>query len=136
MPTFEVQPTELFEGLWCRRSVAEPRRVAFAAAADISQSPHPPLSLTPGSNTAARLTLSTCGKVSAAVGNSRVAIFMIDAREGVTPLDKHFALWARRQLGHSDRQWIILVNKAEGLMSRGEDSDDDAMRELAQEVSS
>jgi predicted GTPase len=32
-------------------------------------------------------------KVAAAVANSKVALFVIDAREGVTPIDKHFALW-------------------------------------------
>ena len=32
-------------------------------------------------------------QVSRALGESRVAIFVIDAREGVTPLDRQYALW-------------------------------------------
>ena len=68
---------------------------------------------------------------------------MIDAREGVTPLDRQYALWARRQdtraLGWEgsspcNRSWLILLNKAEGIMSRAEDDDDRVMAELAKDV--
>jgi len=39
-----------------------------------------------------------------------VALFMIDARAGVTPLDRHFAAWLRKQ----SIPVIVLANKCEG----------------------
>ena len=44
-----------------------------------------------------------------AVRDADAVLFMIDAREGVTPLDRHFANWLRR-LG---RPTVLLANKAE-----------------------
>ena len=39
-----------------------------------------------------------------------VALFVIDAREGITPLDRHFAEWLRR----SSKPVVLVANKAEG----------------------
>ena len=60
-----------------------------------------------------------------AVSGSPVGVFMIDGREGVTPLDRHFARWARRVPG--DRMWLVLVNKAEVFMAA---DDDESMHAL------
>lgn len=50
-----------------------------------------------------------------ALDEADVALFLIDARAGVTPLDKHFAQWLRR-----GRTPVILVaNKAEGRAGMG-----------------
>lgn len=46
----------------------------------------------------------------AALREADVALMLIDARAGVTPLDKHFALWLRRQGGRV----LLLANKCEG----------------------
>ena len=46
----------------------------------------------------------------AAVMDADVALFMIDARVGVTPLDEEIARWLRA----ADRPVIVLANKAEG----------------------
>ena len=46
----------------------------------------------------------------AAVMDADVALFMIDARAGVTPLDEEIARWLRA----ADRPVIVLANKAEG----------------------
>ncbi|PZU09230.1 ribosome biogenesis GTPase Der [Sphingomonas sp.] len=46
----------------------------------------------------------------AAVGDADVALFLIDARAGVTPLDESIARWLRG----SDTPIVILANKAEG----------------------
>lgn len=54
---------------------------------------------------------------------------MIDGREGVTPLDRHFARWARRVPGN--RTWLVLVNKAEFLMAA---DDDEGMHTLHAET--
>jgi len=45
-----------------------------------------------------------------ALEDSDIAVFMIDARAGVTPLDRHFADWLRR----AKQPVILLANKAEG----------------------
>jgi GTP-binding protein len=45
-----------------------------------------------------------------AVADCDVVMFMIDARAGLTPLDKHFADWARQ----SDKPVIVVANKCEG----------------------
>jgi predicted GTPase len=73
-------------------------------------------------------------QVRRAIVKSHLAIFVLDAREGVTPMDRHFALWARRQEGGADRSWIVLLNKAEGIMARTEDWNDGAMADLARDV--
>ena len=45
-----------------------------------------------------------------ALNGCDVALFVIDARDGVTTLDRHFAQWLRAQ----DRQVILIANKCEG----------------------
>ena len=39
-----------------------------------------------------------------------VVLFVVDARAGITPADRHFAQWLRRQ----GRQVLLVANKAEG----------------------
>jgi len=46
----------------------------------------------------------------AAVAGAAVALFMIDARAGLTPLDEHIARWLRA----GDTPVVLLANKAEG----------------------
>jgi GTP-binding protein len=46
----------------------------------------------------------------AAVAAADLVLFVIDARAGVTPADKHFATWLRRQ----GRPVLLVANKAEG----------------------
>ena len=43
-----------------------------------------------------------------------VVVFVVDARVGVTPADRHFAQWLRRQ----GRQVLLVANKAEGRSAR------------------
>ena len=45
-----------------------------------------------------------------AVRDADLALFLIDARAGVTPLDKHFANWLRAQ----DQPVLLIANKYEG----------------------
>jgi GTP-binding protein len=45
-----------------------------------------------------------------AVADADVVLFLVDAREGVTPLDEHFAQWLRR----AEKPIILVANKAEG----------------------
>lgn len=45
-----------------------------------------------------------------ALGDADVALFLIDARAGVTPLDKHFAGWLRKHA----TPVILVANKCEG----------------------
>ncbi len=45
-----------------------------------------------------------------ALATADVALFLIDAREGVTPLDRHFADWLRR----GGKPVVLVANKAEG----------------------
>jgi GTP-binding protein len=45
-----------------------------------------------------------------AVADADVALFLIDARAGVTPLDEHFAGWLRRM----ETPVIVVANKCEG----------------------
>ena len=45
-----------------------------------------------------------------------VALLLIDAREGVTPADRHFARWLRR----SGKPVVVVANKAEGRAALGE----------------
>jgi GTPase len=49
-----------------------------------------------------------------ALDGADVALFLIDARAGVTPLDRHFAAWLRR----SGKPVILVANKAEGSLGR------------------
>jgi GTP-binding protein len=45
-----------------------------------------------------------------ALAEADVALFLIDARDGVTPLDRHFADWLRR----AKKPVLLVANKAEG----------------------
>ncbi len=45
-----------------------------------------------------------------AVGMADLVLFVVDAREGLTPIDRHFAQWLRRQ----NRPVLLVANKAEG----------------------
>lgn len=45
-----------------------------------------------------------------AVEDADVALFMVDARAGLTPMDRHFADWLRRQ----DKPVLLVANKTEG----------------------
>ncbi|RMF07437.1 MAG: ribosome biogenesis GTPase Der [Alphaproteobacteria bacterium] len=49
----------------------------------------------------------------AALDEADLVLFMIDARAGVTPLDRHFADWVRRK----DVPTVLLANKCEGKAS-------------------
>lgn len=51
-----------------------------------------------------------------AVGLADLVLFCIDARAGVTPADKHFAAWLRRQ----GRPVLLIANKAEGAAATAE----------------
>ena len=55
------------------------------------------------------------GQTERGLVDADVALFLIDARAGVTPLDKHFADWLRR---HS-RPTILVANKCEGGAGQG-----------------
>jgi GTPase len=50
------------------------------------------------------------GQTERALAEAEVALLVIDARAGVTPADRHFALWLRR-LG---KPAVLVANKAEG----------------------
>jgi GTPase len=50
-----------------------------------------------------------------AVADADVVLFVIDARAGITPLDKHFAAWLRR----SKTPVVVVANKAEGRGGAG-----------------
>ena len=45
-----------------------------------------------------------------ALADADVTLFVVDARSGITPMDRHFAQWLRR----SDRPCLLVANKAEG----------------------
>ena len=46
----------------------------------------------------------------AAVAQADLILFVVDARDGITPADRHFAQWLRRQ----GRNVLLVANKAEG----------------------
>jgi GTP-binding protein len=48
-----------------------------------------------------------------AVSQADLVLFVVDAREGVTSADQHFARWLRRQ----DRPVLLVANKAEGRLA-------------------
>jgi GTP-binding protein len=50
-----------------------------------------------------------------AVADADVVLFVIDARAGITPLDKHFAAWLRR----GKTPVVVVANKAEGRGGAG-----------------
>ncbi|HEX4365760.1 MAG TPA: GTPase, partial [Rhodopila sp.] len=47
------------------------------------------------------------------VQEADLVVFVIDARAGLTPVDRHFAQWLRRQ----SRPVMLVANKAEGRMA-------------------
>jgi GTP-binding protein len=47
-----------------------------------------------------------------AVAAADVVLFLIDARAGLTPLDRHFAAWLRKQ----DTPVVLIANKCEGRL--------------------
>ena len=49
-----------------------------------------------------------------ATATADLTVFVVDARAGVTPADRHFAQWLRRQ----GRPVLLVANKAEGRSSR------------------
>ena len=49
-----------------------------------------------------------------AIAVADVALFLIDARAGVTPLDEHFAAWLRR----GGTPLVVVANKCEGQISQ------------------
>src|SRR5438552_1741293 len=51
-----------------------------------------------------------------ALGEANVALFVIDARTGLTPLDRDFARWLRR----GGKPVILVANKAEGRQAIGQ----------------
>ena len=54
-----------------------------------------------------------------ALAEADVALMLIDARAGLTALDRHFARWLRRQ----DKPVILLANKCEGLAAEASASE-------------
>src|SRR5579872_1476055 len=61
---------------------------------------------------------SLAGRMRAGAGvateTADLVVFVVDARAGVTPADRHFAQWLRRQ----GRSVLLVANKAEGRSSR------------------
>src|SRR5580692_6228872 len=47
------------------------------------------------------------------VQDADLVLFVIDARAGLTPVDRHFAQWLRRQ----DKPVMLVANKAEGRLA-------------------
>eukprot|EP00904_Undaria_pinnatifida_P010630 jgi/Undpi1/6698/HiC_scaffold_20.g09177.m1 len=55
-------------------------------------------------------------KTEEAIADSDIVLFMVDAREGVTEADRHYARWVRkRQGGH--RGVYVVANKVEGQLN-------------------
>src|SRR6202035_2270051 len=48
-----------------------------------------------------------------AVREADLVLFVLDARTGLTPVDRHFAQWLRRQ----DKPVMLVANKAEGRLA-------------------
>jgi len=59
---------------------------------------------------AGSLTARTGAQTEAALKDADVALFVVDARAGLNPLDRHFADWLRR----AGKPVILVANKAEG----------------------
>jgi GTP-binding protein len=61
---------------------------------------------------------SLAGRMAAGAGTAAAAadlvLLVVDAREGITPADRHFARWLRRQ----GRPVLLVANKAEGASTR------------------
>ncbi|KAJ1421277.1 GTP-binding protein, partial [Ochromonadaceae sp. CCMP2298] len=64
------------------------------------------------------VSLSIQAQVEAAFATTDVVLFMLDARQGVTALDEHFAQWLRRRLAEPVRMRqksvLLVANKTEG----------------------
>ncbi|MGH7041211.1 MAG: ribosome biogenesis GTPase Der [Acetobacteraceae bacterium] len=52
----------------------------------------------------------TAASAAVGVGQADLVLFVVDARAGITPTDRHFAQWLRRQ----GRSVLLVANKAEG----------------------
>jgi GTP-binding protein len=52
----------------------------------------------------------TAASAAVGVGQADLILFVVDARAGITPTDRHFAQWLRRQ----GRPVLLVANKAEG----------------------
>ena len=74
------------------------RRVRLADTAGLDEAP--PSSLSGRMHTGAAATLA----------DAALVVFVVDARTGLTPSDRHFAAWLRRQ----GRPVLLVANKAEG----------------------
>lgn len=55
-----------------------------------------------------------------AVHEADLVFFLIDGRQGVTPIDSHFARWLRRE--NPEAPVHLVANKVEGYPDRWEDS--------------
>src|SRR4029077_17040688 len=55
-------------------------------------------------------------RTESALDQADVALLVIDARAGLTPLDRHFARWLRR----SGKPVVLVANKAEGKQAIAE----------------
>jgi len=64
-----------------------------------------------------RLTQDIQTQVEAAIVDSDVVMFMVDAKAGITPMDRHYAKWIRKYIGlqpHIDPNVVLVANKTEG----------------------
>lgn len=63
-----------------------------------------------------KLTEDIQRQVEMAVVDADVVLFMLDARAGITPMDKHYASWIRRYIGKQDidPDILLVANKTEG----------------------
>lgn len=68
------------------------------------------------------VTLNIKEQVYCSLKISDIILFIVDAREGVTPIDTHYANWLRKELGELNkndktmkREILLVANKAEGL---------------------
>ncbi len=64
------------------------------------------------SNDTAEKSFAQTGK---ALAEADLALFLIDARDGITPLDSHFAAWLKKK----NRPVLLVANKAEGRIDGG-----------------
>ena len=55
-----------------------------------------------------------------AIQEADAVLFCVDARQGVTLEDEHFAKWVRRQIGPRRTPVVLLANKCDGLHANSE----------------
>src|ERR1700682_5757395 len=67
---------------------------------------------TAGLEEAAPGTLAGRMRAAVAVREADLVLFVLDARAGLTPVDRHFAQWLRRQV----KLVMLVANKCEGRM--------------------